>query len=215
MNISADWAMVAITTVYVVATIVICIFNFRSAKAIREQNEELKRQFDEVNRPYVTCEYFLEKRIMHGIRITNHGKKVAENVKLKVNKEFVDFIKNRNIKVHFERLNEYTHTIGVGQSFDFYFSENADFKNPDGEDLKVVVDYKSKERSFSEEFYFEFKKFAPVYSTPTAEEDIKTEITKINKNLEHFNNQVSNFNSIYKVARKSKSNRSRYFGGIL
>lgn len=32
----ADWLMVIITAIYVIATIVICIFNGRSAKASRE-----------------------------------------------------------------------------------------------------------------------------------------------------------------------------------
>lgn len=30
-----DWIMIAITAVYVIATIFICIFNYRSAKATR------------------------------------------------------------------------------------------------------------------------------------------------------------------------------------
>lgn len=39
--------MVIITAVYVVATIAICVANFKSAKASREQLEESKRQFEE------------------------------------------------------------------------------------------------------------------------------------------------------------------------
>ena len=38
-----DWIMIAITAVYVIATIFICIFNYRSAKATREQLAESKR----------------------------------------------------------------------------------------------------------------------------------------------------------------------------
>ena len=45
-----DWLMVIITFVYVVATIMICIFNGRSAKATREQVLESQRQFDESKR---------------------------------------------------------------------------------------------------------------------------------------------------------------------
>lgn len=46
----ADWLMVIITTVYVIATIFICIANFRSAKATRDQIAESQRQFDESRR---------------------------------------------------------------------------------------------------------------------------------------------------------------------
>lgn len=49
-----DWIMIAITAVYVIATIFICIFNYRSAKATREQLAESKRQFEENNRAFVT-----------------------------------------------------------------------------------------------------------------------------------------------------------------
>ena len=48
-----DWIMIAITAVYVIATIFICIFNYRSAKATREQLAESKRQFEENNRAFV------------------------------------------------------------------------------------------------------------------------------------------------------------------
>ena len=45
-----DWIMVIITLVYVVATIFICIFNGRSAKATRDQVEESQKQFHEAKR---------------------------------------------------------------------------------------------------------------------------------------------------------------------
>lgn len=52
-----DWIMVAITAIYVVATIFICIFNGRSARAAYEQtresqkqSKESKIQFDELRR---------------------------------------------------------------------------------------------------------------------------------------------------------------------
>lgn len=61
-----DWLMVAITFVYVVATIFICIFNGKSAKATREQIEESKRQFTESKRlecmPFLQFERSLSER---------------------------------------------------------------------------------------------------------------------------------------------------------
>ena len=45
-----DWIMVAITAVYVIATIVICVFNYKTAKAANLQIQESKRQFDETRR---------------------------------------------------------------------------------------------------------------------------------------------------------------------
>lgn len=45
-----DWIMVVITAIYVVATIVICVFNYKTAKAANLQIQESKRQFDETRR---------------------------------------------------------------------------------------------------------------------------------------------------------------------
>lgn len=39
-----DWLMVIVTTIYVVATVFICIFNYLSAKASRDQIAESQRQ---------------------------------------------------------------------------------------------------------------------------------------------------------------------------
>ena len=50
MPMTTDWIMVGITAVYVVATIIICWANMRSAKATKEQLNESKRQFEETQR---------------------------------------------------------------------------------------------------------------------------------------------------------------------
>lgn len=47
---SADWALFWITLVYVIATCAICYFNYQSAKATREQVEEMKRQYEDEKR---------------------------------------------------------------------------------------------------------------------------------------------------------------------
>ena len=55
-----DWLMVVITTIYVVATIVISWANIKSAKATREQLAESKRQYEDKKRlsimPYIQIE---------------------------------------------------------------------------------------------------------------------------------------------------------------
>lgn len=46
----AEWVMVWITAVYVIATILICYANLKSARATREQVLESQRQFEETKR---------------------------------------------------------------------------------------------------------------------------------------------------------------------
>ena len=67
----ADWAMVVLTAIYVLATILICYFNYRSTKASREQAAEMRRQYEEENRPYITVELIYERKAIYGLRFSN------------------------------------------------------------------------------------------------------------------------------------------------
>ena len=51
-----DWAMVVLTAIYVLATILICYYNYGATKASRDQAAEMRRQYEEDNRPYITVE---------------------------------------------------------------------------------------------------------------------------------------------------------------
>ena len=72
-----DWLMVIITLVYVVATVFICIANIKSAKAAREQTEEMKKQFSLINRPSVSAEIVYLKRTFWMLRFNNNGNQVS------------------------------------------------------------------------------------------------------------------------------------------
>lgn len=50
MPLVTDWIMVGITAAYVIATIVICIFNWKSTRTSNAQIEESKRQHEETKR---------------------------------------------------------------------------------------------------------------------------------------------------------------------
>lgn len=176
-----DWIMIAITTVYVVATILICVFNYRSAKATREQVAESKRQFDESNRPYISCEYILVKRLFHGIKFVNHGTKVAEKVKMSLNQKFIDSLTNEKLKQSIKKINEYEYTIGIGQSYDFFFATANDKNGKSFEPLQVEIEYADKSNGYTETFVFAFDKYAPIYSTDTFEDDIIKQLKEQNK----------------------------------
>lgn len=66
MPMITDWLMVGITAVYVIATVFICIFNGKSAKATREQVAESERQFEETKR--LECMPFLQMEVIQGNR---------------------------------------------------------------------------------------------------------------------------------------------------
>jgi uncharacterized membrane protein len=53
MNNNNGFIMGILTLVYVIATIFICFFNYKSARASRKQTEESERQFKATNRPRI------------------------------------------------------------------------------------------------------------------------------------------------------------------
>lgn len=61
-----DWAMVVLTAIYVLATILICYYNYGATKASRDQAAEMRRQYEEDNRPYITVELIYERKVFYG-----------------------------------------------------------------------------------------------------------------------------------------------------
>ena len=70
-----DWAMVVLTAIYVLATILICYYNYGATKASRDQAAEMRRQYEEDNRPYITVELFMSEK-----RFTGCVFQIMENV---------------------------------------------------------------------------------------------------------------------------------------
>lgn len=111
MDNLTDWLMVVITFLYLVATVYICYYNYKSAKYSREAVEESKKQFkksielqkqhnyDSV-RPAVTIDYSstgsMDGSTFRGsIAITNHGLGTAVIKELKFKKNNKEY-KNTN-----------------------------------------------------------------------------------------------------------------------
>lgn len=178
-----DWLMVIITVVYVIATIFICVANIKSARATKAQLAESQKQFKESNRPYVTCEYILTNRVFCGIRLCNHGNQVARNLTIRINKEFLDCLTNNEFG-NFRNINDSVYTIvGVGQSFEFYFS--AVNNKPTEVPLIANVVYKgSNDNSYEEVFEIDLAKQLPV-------ESVESDVEKYMKLLKEQNQILS------------------------
>jgi hypothetical protein len=84
------WVLVAITFVYAVTTIFICTANLRSAKAIREQVAEQKRQFDEANRPIIDIITESIQGAWLGFIFQNTGNRLAREITVNVNDSFIE-----------------------------------------------------------------------------------------------------------------------------
>lgn len=198
-----DWLMVIITAVYVVATIFICVYNGKSAKAAREQLAESQRQFNENNRPNMSCQYIFVNRLFCGIRFYNYGNKPAFNVKFKINQEFLDMMDNpqNQIKDSFSKLTKSEYFFGINQSYDFFFADVSFFNNHK-EKLIVEIIYSCDGRDYSNTVTIDFNKQLPVYSVNDPHLDALKDISKSISCMDSTIKQMNYENSKKKRRRK-------------
>lgn len=181
-----DWAMVILTAIYVVATILICFFNYRSAKASREQTMEMKRQYDAENRPYITVELIYERKAFYGLRLTNHGKRIANHVNIQFEQSFLDSIIEPTFKSLLEKQRGRECIIGIGQCYELYFGTNEFRENSNKAPLSGRITYTDEVSSYSELFHIDFDTYATFFSVGRDIDDFLKEIKLQTKELKRI-----------------------------
>ena len=167
-----DWLMVIITSVYVIATILICRANIKSAEATKEQIAESKRQYEEEHRAYITYEIIFERRTWYGMRFTNHGKRVANRGRFVFNQNFLDSINKSKFYDTLCELGSKECTIGIGQSYDVYFGTDDFREIPDKEPIAGEIIYQDMHASYREIFEIDFEKYGHIFSVTTFADDL-------------------------------------------
>lgn len=175
--------MVIITFVYVIATIKICKANLRSADATREQVEETKRQYEEEHRAFISYEFFYEHRVWYGLRFTNHGKRIATDVQIKLDKAFLDSIVEPKFRDSLSSLDGRAFTLGIGQSYDVYLGTNAFRARKDKIPVQGTIEYKDRNSAYSEPFQIDFANYPHIFSVTTNGERAEDAIKRLNKNV--------------------------------
>lgn len=184
----ADWLMVIITAIYVVATIFICVYNGRSAKAANEQTEaarnqtkEMIDQFKAVNRPFVTIRFDIIRSGLLCFIIENEGPLPAHNVQVKINDDFLDNI-DADDKSRLEELNDATFYLASHQKLTVCLGGQPSFVNIS----KVVAKFDISYDEFEEHTEIDLNqyKFLIVYNSPV--EDISQHLKKIREEDKAF-----------------------------
>ena len=195
----ADWAMVALTAVYVVATIFICYFNYRSAKTSKEQLTEMRRQYAEENRPYITVELIYERRVFYGLRFTNHGKKVANHVNIQLSEDFLQSLIEPSFKSTLENQKGRECIIGIGQHYYLYFGSNKFRENPNKVPVSGRIEYADGRETYSDDLFIDFSTYATFFSINNEADDflkeMKDQTSEIKKLREELLRALSKQNS--------------------
>ena len=183
---SADWAMVGLTAVYVAATIIICVSNCRTAKASQEQVAAMQRQYETDNRPYITVEIIYERKSFYGLRFANHGKRLADKVRIKFDQSCLDSLNEPSYRERLQQAEDKECIIGVGQHYDLYFGSNKARENPNII-LSGKVIYYDANHPYTEPFGIDFSSYATFYSVNSSADDLLNEMKKQTKALQDIN----------------------------
>lgn len=90
INDNNGFIMGLLTLVYVIATILICFFNYKSAKATKEQIKEAQAQFRLQNRPNVIPCFSMIEGAMFCLTFKNIGNECAKDLKIKINDKWLE-----------------------------------------------------------------------------------------------------------------------------
>lgn len=153
LNANEGALMVIITAIYVLATILICRANIISARASRAQLDEMRKQYEENNRPRIEVELIYERRLFYIVRFTNHGSLIAQNVKIQISQAFIDGLPNVTSRKLLEKQKDKECIIGVGQHYDLYIGGNELRENPNMVPLTGIITYQTNGKTFSTDVY--------------------------------------------------------------
>ena len=185
-----DWLMVGITFVYVVATIFICRANMKSAEATREQIAESKRQFEEESRAYVTVSFDVVRSGLLTLKIKNHGKRIANNIRVKIAPEFIANMQNKQMSAYAEKLSDSVFTLGIDQSLYVSLGTNSDLKQMASERLSIEIDYQDSVSKYHETTVIDLTQYFWILMYKSPEEDVYQEMKKVTKELQSINRSI-------------------------
>jgi len=197
---TADWAMVIITGIYVVATIFICCANIKSANASKEQLKEMQRQYSEANRPNIETEFHYLRRTWYIVRLVNHGEKTAQHVKINIEQSFIDSLPEEAFRKELERLRGKECIIGVGQYYDLFIGSNKLCGNPNVKPFSGTVEYKAQNQVYTSDIFVDVEHYMTFFSSTTEEEMFLTSIKKIGDELKGIKRALN----IQSIAQKDR-----------
>lgn len=194
---TADWVMVIITGVYVIATIFICWANIKAANASKEQLREMQKQFAETNRPIIELEFQYIRRTWYIARFVNRGNLTAQHVKIYLDQGFIDSLPEESMKKGLERIKDKECIIGAGQHYDLYIGSNQLRGNPNMKPLTGTIKYESQGKTYQSDLFVDLEHYMTFYSSTTNEEDLLKSVKMIGDELKGIK-QVLNVRSTKK-----------------
>lgn len=179
------WASFILAVITAVATIFMCIANCKSAKAMKEQVKEMKRQFDELNRPYINVEF---NSIKHGVAVLyfiNNGTRIANDVEIHFSQVFLDSLEP-DIRNYLNKDQNKSCIIGVNQSYVIFLGNYQYLSDCCSEPICGSIRYNSNGQEYEDTFSIDLDKYKTICSTSTEFEDFMRLIKEQNQILKNL-----------------------------
>ena len=181
----AEWVMVLITAVYVVATIFICLANIKSANASKAQLKEMQRQYAESNRPLVELELHYMRKTWYVARFINRGNLTAQHVKINLEQSFVDSLPEEVFRTELEKQKGKECIIGVGQHYDLFIGSNKLRGNPQMRPLTGTIEYEAQGQVYKSVIFVDLEHYMSFFSATTDEDDLLKSVKSISDELKN------------------------------
>lgn len=188
---NADWVMVIITGIYVIATALICLANFKSANASKEQLKEMQKQYAEMSRPQIEIEFHYIKKAWYIARFVNHGNQTAQHVRINIDQCFIDSLSEEPIKNELKRIKGKECIIGVGQHYDLFVGSNKLRGNSNMKPLTGSIEYEAQGQIYKSDMFVDLEHYMTFFSTTTDEEELLNSLKTISNELKDINRSIS------------------------
>ena len=189
INNNQGFMMVVLTAVYVIATIAICLFNYKSAQATREQVAESARQFEETNRAFLTVYADFIRNGLFVLCVSNSGNKPAKDINVNIGEEYF-----KNIKQEFlpnvEKFVKSNFMLGLEQKFYLTLGGLLDYEKLSNESMFLELTYQDDKRKYSEKIEIRLKEIAWSLNYTSPITDIQHDIKKQRENVEKLSDNL-------------------------
>ena len=189
-----DWLMVIITAIYVVATILICIYNGKSAEAAKEQTfaakrqiEEMIKQFNETNRPVVTIRFDIIRSGLLCFVLENIGPVAATDIQIKINAPFLDNIEKYESRSTLREISKAHLFLSSNQKLYIPLAGQQDYSKIAEVPAEFVITYNGKYSESTQIDLWQYR-FMLVYNSEL--EDISQHLKKIEKENKGFHTKL-------------------------
>lgn len=181
-----DWLMVVITAIYVVATIVICYFNGKSANAAKRQTDEMIRQSQLANRPHVTIHFDVVRNGLMCFVVENEGPVPASNIKISFNEAFLACISDDRDREHLKQLASANMYLASKQRIFLCLGGQTDFEQISKNVAEIDISYDS----YHEHTTIDLQQYGILLLYESPESDIAQHIKSIKEQNKTFYSNI-------------------------